>query len=149
MCVHLYQPPFLPLLKPPPGTTVVLLRLLLTYVVRVCVCPIRLTFFFHALFIHPTSLHSSRETSQAERTFAEIDTDGDGVLTQDELLIYLLETQGFEPEEVSAVFRQLDTDGDGVVTKAEFVAGHAAWRDAGLASQSWGAHGEVVPSQAF
>ena len=66
------------------------------------------------------------------------------MLTQDELLIYLLETQGFEPEEVSAVFRQLDTDGDGVVTKAEFVAGHAAWRDAGLASQSWGAHGEVV-----
>ena len=38
VCVHVYQPPFLPLPKPPPGTTVVLLRLLLTYVVRVCVC---------------------------------------------------------------------------------------------------------------
>ena len=62
-------------------------------------------------------------TAGQEARFKELDTDGDGKLTQDEMFV----GAGAPPSDVrirrqAAYFRLLDTDKDGFVSKAEFMA---------------------------
>ena len=51
--------------------------------------------------------------------FAEIDTDGDGFITREEVIVYITKQGGTE-EQANGTFDQLDTDKDGKVSKEEF-----------------------------
>ena len=57
--------------------------------------------------------------AEADATFAEIDTDGDGLLTREEYVAYHTTKEGFTEEVANAEFDQLDTDKDGKLTKEE------------------------------
>ena len=59
--------------------------------------------------------------AQADAIFAEIDTDGDGFLTREEVIVYITKQGGTE-EQASGTFDQLDTDKDGKVSKEELRA---------------------------
>ena len=54
--------------------------------------------------------------------FACIDTDGDGVTTQDELITHLT-SSGYKVEAVSKIFEKLDVDGNGELSKDELRKG--------------------------
>ena len=51
----------------------------------------------------------------ATAMFLMIDTDGDGKISHEELLLHCLEV-GMEPNEISVLFSKLDVDGDKLVT---------------------------------
>jgi Ca2+-binding EF-hand superfamily protein len=51
----------------------------------------------------------------ATAMFLMIDTDGDGKISHEELLLHCLEV-GMEPNEISVLFSKLDVDGDALVT---------------------------------
>jgi hypothetical protein len=53
----------------------------------------------------------------ADRLFATIDTDKNGSLSQEELLVYLLGA-GVEHEEIARIFAALDTNSDGAAAAA-------------------------------
>ena len=55
----------------------------------------------------------------ADRLFATIDTDQNGSLSQEELLVYLLGA-GVEQEEIARIFAALDADSDGKITPDEW-----------------------------
>ncbi|XRB03262.1 hypothetical protein NFJ02_17g26160 [Pycnococcus provasolii] len=63
----------------------------------------------------------------ARKLFAQIDLNGDGVLSAQETRAYL-ERNG-EEELGNAIFAQLDVDGDGVVTLEEFLQGFGKMRN--------------------
>ena len=63
----------------------------------------------------------------ARKLFAQIDLNGDGVLSAQEMRAYL-ERNG-EEELGNAIFAQLDVDGDGVVTLEEFLQGFGKMRN--------------------
>ena len=54
--------------------------------------------------------------------FAEIDTDGDGFLTREEVIVYITKRGGTEEQAMNETFDQLDTDKDGKVSKEELRA---------------------------
>ena len=58
----------------------------------------------------------------AAKTFAELDTDNDGLVTTEELMVGMLE-KGCEMEDIAAFFRALDINSDCRLTKEEFEAG--------------------------
>ena len=62
----------------------------------------------------------------ADRLFATIDTDKNGSLSQEELLVYLLGA-GVEHEEIARIFAALDADSDGKITPDEWRAGYARY----------------------
>ena len=62
----------------------------------------------------------------ADRLFATIDTDENGSLSQEELLVYLLGA-GVEHEEIGRIFKALDADSDGKITPDEWRAGYARY----------------------
>ena len=62
-----------------------------------------------------------RANAQADAMFAEIDTDDDGFLTREEVIVYITKQGGTE-EQANGTFDQLDTDKDGKVSKAELRA---------------------------
>ena len=57
--------------------------------------------------------------AEADAVFAEIDTDDDGFLTREEVIVYITKRGGTE-EQASGTFDRLDTDKDGKVSKEEF-----------------------------
>ena len=59
--------------------------------------------------------------AEADATFAEIDTDGDGFITRAEVIVYITKQGGTE-EQANGTFDELDTDKDGKLTKEEFRA---------------------------
>ena len=59
--------------------------------------------------------------AEAYAKFAKIDTDGDGFLTREEVIVYITKQGGTE-EQANGTFDQLDTDKDGKVSKAELRA---------------------------
>ena len=63
----------------------------------------------------------------ARKLFAQIDLNGDGVLSAQETRAYL-ERNG-EEELGNAIFAQLDVDGDGIVTLEEFLQGFGKMRN--------------------
>lgn len=68
-------------------------------------------------------LHSARYP----QVFSQIDVDGDGLVTEDELLQFLCRA-GVEPDEMSALFASLDVDKDDSITPDEFEAGFSAYK---------------------
>ena len=54
--------------------------------------------------------------------FADIDTDEDGVISSEELTVFML-AKGVSEEEVSSLFTALDTNADGTISPEEFAAG--------------------------
>lgn len=67
----------------------------------------------------------------ARALFASVDTNGDGVVSADELLAHLLGT-GVEPELAAEIFEHLDANADGVIDLEEFLRGERAWRAVGV-----------------
>jgi len=70
---------------------------------------------------------SDDATHEWQKVFSQIDVDGDGLVTEDELLQFLC-TAGVEPDEMSALFASLDVDKDDSITSDEFEAGFSAYK---------------------
>jgi len=62
-------------------------------------------------------------SDEADQLFAKIDTDGDGRISDHELLVHLL-GQGQDDHTISELFRELDLDGSGYIEWNEFEAGY-------------------------
>ena len=58
--------------------------------------------------------------------FNSIDTDGDGVITRDELTAYCV-ANGFAAEVVESIWSTLDLDGDGSISRAELHEGYTSY----------------------
>ena len=82
---------------------------------------------------------SSASSSEAEAIFAQLDSDGDGLLTPTELTCRLADF-GLSDEEIAALFFRLDLNGDGQVDRSEWSASFAAYQQA--IGQQW-----VAPAQ--
>ena len=65
---------------------------------------------------------------EALEIFNDIDTDGSGTLSLEELSCRLSD-EGFEDEEITDLFVLLDVDGDGCISQDEFVKGFQAYQD--------------------
>jgi uncharacterized protein YkwD len=78
-------------------------------------------------------------SGEAEAIFAQLDRDGDGVLTITELTCRLADF-GLSDEEITALFFRLDLNGDGQIDRSEWSAGFAAYQQA--IGQQW-----VAPAQ--
>ncbi len=76
---------------------------------------------------------------ESEAIFAQLDSDGDGVLTETELTCRLSDF-GLSDEEITALFFRLDLNGDGQIDKSEWSAGFSAYQQA--TGQQW-----VAPAQ--
>ena len=84
-----------------------------------------MTYYQEAVVLTKDDLQRMQTQAQADAVFAEIDTDGDGVITRAELTADHLGRGGTE-EEANEEFDQLDTDKDGKLTKEEFRAAFEA-----------------------
>lgn len=61
-----------------------------------------------------------------KQRFAEMDANGDGMVTKDEMRERLSERMGRAPRMIDAMFAGLDSDGDGKIAKAEAKAAEKA-----------------------
>ncbi len=70
--------------------------------------------------------------AQQQRRFAQMDANGDGVVTKDELSAQLAKRMGNAPppEMVDSLFKRMDVDGDGKATAAEVATAAGAQFDA-------------------
>merc|ERR1712096_23524 len=78
----------------------------------------------------PAIAQKTKSQLEAKRLFDLIDTSEDGLISLEELMLYLLD-QGMEHEQISELFKGLDEDHDGVLTLEEWEKGFAAYK-AGL-----------------
>jgi len=67
---------------------------------------------------------------EADEVFAKVDTNGDGLLSLEELSAYLAGVEGpsYSPESVARVFQTLDANGDGQVTQSVFRGGFVRYK---------------------
>ena len=78
-----------------------------------------ITYYPEAVVLTEVDVQHMQRQAEADAMFAEIDTDGDGFLTREEVIVYITKQGGTE-EQASGTFDQLDTDKDGKLTKEEF-----------------------------
>ncbi|MFI6326397.1 EF-hand domain-containing protein [Nonomuraea sp. NPDC050556] len=66
----------------------------------------------------------SNVADEAREEFARFDTDGDGLITPDEIrkVNRALGTKGLNDSEIDAMIKIADQDGDGLIRLEEFVA---------------------------
>ena len=81
-----------------------------------------MTYYPEAVVLTKDDLQRMQRQAEADAMFAEIDTDGDGFLTREEVIVYITTKQGGTEEEANGTFDQLDTDKDGKLSKEEFRA---------------------------
>jgi len=67
---------------------------------------------------------------EADEVFAKVDTNGDGLLSLEELSAYLAGVEGpsYSPESVARVYDTLDANGDGQVTQSVFRGGFVRYK---------------------
>ena len=75
----------------------------------------------------PAAAEKTKDQLEAKRIFDLIDTSKDGLVSLEELMLYLLD-QGMEVDEISELFQGLDEDHDGVLTLEEWEKGFAAYK---------------------
>merc|ERR1712166_1170489 len=75
----------------------------------------------------PAAAEKTKDQLEAKRIFDLIDTSKDGLVSLEELMLYLLD-QGMEAEEISDLFQGLDEDHDGVLTLEEWEKGFSAYK---------------------
>ena len=80
-----------------------------------------ITYYPEAVVLTEVDVEHMQRQAEADATFAEIDTDGDGFITRAELTADHLGRGGTE-EDANEEFDQLDTDKDGKLSKEEFRA---------------------------
>lgn len=65
---------------------------------------------------------SEVELKELKKAFEKMDTNGDGVLSQDEILKGLTKQGITKKEEIDMIFNSMDIDQNGLVEQTEFLA---------------------------
>ena len=65
---------------------------------------------------------SDEEVCKLQRLFKDIDTNGDGMISLDELKHAMKQTKNVNVKSIEMIFKQIDTDNSGVINYTEFIA---------------------------